>query len=94
MSRHVPRSPKLSRETDIRKTTILKMILLLATCGAARAQLDVDLAFDPSEVYAGDTLHASASVANLGDVDVEADVATLVVHAAPDGTAHPLRTSL
>ena len=70
----------------MRKLTIPALLLLLTTCGAAQAQLDVELAFDPAEVYAGDTLHASASVANLGDVDVVADVAiTITFDGVPYG---------
>jgi hypothetical protein len=59
----------------MKKLTLLLMgLALVSFASAAHAQIDVELAFDPTEVMPGDVVHVFASIANLGDEAVVADI--------------------
>jgi len=49
-------------------------LALFAWAGSALAQIDVELAFDPTEVYPGDTVTLFASIAWMGDEPVVAEL--------------------
>ena len=62
-------------------TLVLATLLVAVSASAALAQIDVEMAFDPAEVHAGDTVTFFIGIANLGDADVVADLEmTLVIN--------------
>jgi len=52
----------------------LALLTLTLSAGAALACLDVELAFDPAEAAVGEPVTFFASIANLGDVPVDAEL--------------------
>jgi len=61
-------------------TMLLASLALVAFAGAATAQVDVELAFDPTEAAPGDEVAFFASIANLGDEAADADVEIMVTY--------------
>jgi hypothetical protein len=64
----------------MRKLMTLSVLALLVALGAtaAQAQIDVELAFDPDVAAPGDMVTLFASIANLGDEAVVADLEVTV----------------